>query len=552
MKIRHLAILLPLAAAALPAQATKPPADVPHVLVETVGPDGWRQRFGPTNLGSFLESPQGKALWEPRVMPVLGMWQQLVGDEQLFTAARERLLGYGGRIRIGMWFEGGSEANHVAIVLDGDGRTDLDALARDLRDVQYKTVPGEWSAQEIAGLKVEVRGENGDLLCAPVRDGDHLLLAMATSEDLAGALQRARALATAATGKPPLPNTPALRLQFDLATLVGRELGDETNRDRNWMRALGLGSLGTAAITIGTAGPHLMFEMSQQFTSDERGLFAGLFPASSAPSTLVAAVPAGSSSWKAGHFDLAALWRAIEQAIIASDSIAQAKTVDELRAEMREELGIDLLTDLLDHMGDDVLLTGALRDNDPEATLWSLTFRLRDEAKFQQGLQTMLPKLRPTLQREATDKHGDIEIHRYGNFLSYDLWMAVGNGVFVLAGGRGADEHVKAVLDGSKNLPKETAAESTLPKGFDGLRRFTPPGCNGLGVGDVGSVASLPSEMWLWALEEVLPIGFPGGAPKLDAEQREAILATLRQHQLDVLRTATGYADRTWRWRMFW
>jgi hypothetical protein len=551
MKIRHLAILLPLAAAAVPAQETKPPTAPPHVLIDTVGPDGWRMRLGPTNLGSFLESPQGKALWEPQVVPMLGMWQKLVGNDDMYTAARARLLGYSGRIRIGMWFEDDSKASHVAIVIDGDGRTDLDALAKDLRHIQYVTVPGEWSQQELAGAKVEVRGE-GDQLCAPLREGDHLLVAMATNEDLAVALQHARTLASGATGKPPLPNTPALQMQFDLATLVGRELGDEGSRDRNWMRALGLGSLGTAALTLGTAGPHVQFEMSQQFTSDDRGLFAGLFPAASMPPSLVRAVPAGSGSWKAGHFDVAATWRAIEQAIIASDAIAQAKTVDELRAEMREELGIDLLTDLLDHMSDDVLLTGALRDGDPEATMWSLTFGLRDAAKFQQGLTTMLPKLRPTLQREATEQHGDIEVHRYGNFLSYDLWMAVGNGVFVLAGGKGADAHLKAVLDGKKALPKEPAAALELPKGFEALRRFTPPGCNGFGMGDVGSVVSLPSEAWLWALDEVLPMGGPGRVGGLSAEQREEVLATLRQHQLDVLRTATGYADRTWRWRMFW
>ncbi len=36
---------------------------------DTVGPDGWRIRFAPTNLGSLLESEQGRALWQPGNAP---------------------------------------------------------------------------------------------------------------------------------------------------------------------------------------------------------------------------------------------------------------------------------------------------------------------------------------------------------------------------------------------------------------------------------------------------------------------------------------------------
>ena len=82
-----------------------PAAATPHVLIDTVGPDGWRSRFGPTNLGSMLESEQGRELWEPALAPYFAIWQELAGDDAGYSASRTRLLGYGGRIRMGLWFD---------------------------------------------------------------------------------------------------------------------------------------------------------------------------------------------------------------------------------------------------------------------------------------------------------------------------------------------------------------------------------------------------------------------------------------------------------------
>lgn len=552
--MKQLFLAVPLLLAAIPAQ-TAAPATAPHILIDSVGPDGWRMRLGPTNLGGLLESEKGRALWEPRVMPMLGMWQQLVGDEAVFEAARARLLGYGGRIRIGVWLptdagNRNSPANHVAIVLEGDGRTNLTTLAGDLRNLQSKMVPGEWQERDVAGVKRTVRTEGTNVMCEPMLEGDHLMIAMAADDDIAGAMLRAQAMAATSTGKPPAPNTPALRVQFDFASLVAMAFATSNASDQVWMRAFGLPSLGNGTFAISTAGPHVQVEVSQQFTSDDRGLFGAFFPATAAVPSLLQAIPTGKESWKVGHLDLNTLYTVIEKAVVESEKT----TAEEWRAEIAKEIGVDLQRDLLAHLTDDVLLTGTIPEGIAKDTTWSLTFRLRDTTAFDKSLQTMLPKAKPFLSREAEEKHGDIPVYRYGGVLGYDLWLSIGNGVCVVAGGRDAEELVGTVLDRAKALlaaPAAAAAATVMPKGFEALQRFVPPGLNGLGRGDVGSVVALPSDLWFEVLRMVLPLPRLGGEGP-DADQQEEILAMLRQHNLDVLRTATGYAERTWRWRMYW
>lgn len=565
MHIRSLVLALPLLAIALPAQTAAPavaPATAPHILLDTVGPDGWRVRLGPTNVGSMLESAQGRKLWEPRLVPMLGMWQQLVGDEAAFATTKARWLGYAGRVRIGIWLatDAGmrrSPIAHVAFVLDGDGRTDLDAMANDLRDLQQKSVPGEWEERDVAGTKLAVRRDRSDLLCAPLREGEHLLLAIAAeSDDLAPALQRARELATPATGKAPAPNTPALRVTFDFASIVATAMA-ASGSDAMWMKVLGLPSLGTHTMTVGTAGPHVQVELAQQFTSDDRGLFGALFPAAAGLPALLAAAPGDKDSWKAGHLDLDALYTAIEQAVVASERT----TAEEFRADVTKEIGVDLQRDVLAHLNDEVLMTGYVPEGIAKDTTWSLAFGVRDTAAFGKSLETMLPRAKPFLSREAEDKHGDIPVYRYGGMLGYDLWLSVGNGVFVIAGGRDAEDQVGFALDRGKTLAAApagapAAAPPTPPKGFENLQRFLPGGLNGLARGDVGSVVVLPTELWEMLIGAYGGFAFePFGANESDGdpeEQQQAVRTMLRTHSLDTLRTATGYTARTWRWRLFW
>jgi hypothetical protein len=546
MRIRSAWLLTLFGASALPSQTTAP-TPAPHVLVETVGPDGWRLRFGPTNLGSLLESEAGRRLWEPRVLPLLRAWQELLGDEAAFAESRGRILGYGGRIRLALWVDdksvGNQELAHAALLLDVDGRTDLTALAKDLRSLQAR-LPGEWAERDLGGAKIDVCSNDDEAMTAPVREGEHLLLAYARGDGLAEALGRARSRAADAQGKPPAPAAPALQVRIDLAAFVAMHRPSDED-DKAAMHQLGLDSLGAMTVTLGTAGPHVQLELAHQFTSDARGLFGAVFPASQGlPALAHLAVP-GANSWKAGHFDFAALWSAVEGARSAGGD----GTREELRAESVKELGIDVAADLLAHATDEALLLGSpLQDLDEvaEAT-WSLAVRLRDETAFAKGLTALLAKAKPFLMREDAEQHGEIELRRYGNMLGYDVWFAVGNGLFVMSAGRDAGAQLRALLDAKKAAV--TPAPTAAPADFGQLQRFLPPGLNGLGRGDLDSIVAMPQEWWLMLLDELTPLEKPEPA---EPEERDRFRALLKEHRLDTIRSATGYADRHWRLRLFW
>lgn len=538
---------------------TSPPAEKglqPHILIDTVGPDGWRMRLGPTNVGSLLESEKGRELWEPHLEPFFGLWQQLAGDAGAYAASRTRLLGYGGRVRVALWLDpttprhSKAPATCIAVVLDSDGRSDLGAIAKDLRATLYQAIPGEWADIEIDGTQITVRKNDDMSVTAPMLDGDQVIIA-ASDDDLAVALRRARALAASATEKIK-PNSPALRVRFDFGAILAATMDQENEKDRAMMKASGLDTIGTGTVTLSTAGPRLQLEYTQSFTDDDRGLFGALLPATaSIPSLLLAAPDSG--TWTVGHFDCLKLYESVLDALVAGDMTADGDPRDEIK----EELGIDPAKDLLAHMTDDVLFCLAEVDDFDEPfdrVSWTLAFRLKDEDAFRKGLFALIPKAKPFLQREAKETHGDVDVYRYGNMLGYDIWLAVGRSVFVLAGGRNAEDRMVEMLDRCVDLPAELPADRQLPKGFESLTRYLPPGCHGYSVGDARNVVSLPTGLWYEMLGIFTPLPNMGVTldPDEDAERREALDALLKEHRLDIARSATGYSNRTWRWRLYW
>lgn len=556
MKLRHSLPVLVLALVPLAAQ-TAVQAAAPHVLVEAVGPDGWRTRFAPTNVGSLLDSQAGRALWEPNVMPWFGMWQHLVGDEAAFAPVRGRMLGYGGRVRLAIWLGEGDLSHQgpfsVALVLDGDGHTDLSALAADVQQLQ-SGIEGQWDEQDLGGSKVRVLTNGGDAMTGPVVGEHAVVWAMASKEKLAASLAAARALAADADGKPPAPATPALRVVVDMPALVGlarAHHAQEGGGGDEWptAQALGVECLGPTTLTLTTAGPQVEFELAQAFAGAPSGVFAALFPPTGTLPALQHLLPKD-GSWKIGRFDLLALYDAIEKAAAVNDV-----DLDDARKEMRDDMGCDLRDDLLAHMTDELLFLGSpVRDSERLAeTGWALAWRLRDRAAFEKSLDIALAHAKPALSREATIEDGDAKLHRYGNMFGYDLWFAVGSDLFVIAGGADTEARLESLLHTENGVAPATATgEPTLPKGLASLRRHLPPGLNGLASGDLDSLTAIPAVWWLGMLREIVPFVNVGRDEEPDDDAAEQLRDLLRQHQLDTLRSATGHAERTWRWRLFW
>lgn len=550
--------LPPLSLAAQSAPATDAQPVAPHIVVETVGPDGWRARLGPTNVGSMLASEEGRGYWQPMTGTLLDAWQQLVGDEVQFTAARDRLLAHRGTLRLAARFHQGrrtrEQAAAFALVVDDDGRTDLQALAADLQRLLERGIPGEWSAATGTAKPLQVRAVDEGAITAPFVDGGRLVLAGGHVDDLATGLALADWLAARppTIGKP-APGSPALRIRFDLARLIADTSGRDADAEENAvLTALGFDSLGELQIDLAAAGPRLLLDTSLSFTSDERGLFGAFLPASVGVSSLARLLPERSSVYSVGRFDCHALATTILRVV---DAGVRGGGEKDARAEAKEELGIDLLDELTAHMTDDVLIVGSpFEDYDRmfEAT-WAIAFGLADDVKFRAGLDKLLPNAKPFLSPAETVQVGDVPLRRYGNFAQYDLWIGAGNGIFVVAGGRDGEARATGLLQAAA---QPTPAEPPALPAFRDLERHLPPGLNGLSLGDLDAIAGIPTHWWLDVLTEILPLTIGGAGPAMTEEEAEAAQERFRrllgEHGLTQIRSATGFADRRFHWRLFW
>ena len=350
------------------------------------------------------------------------------------------------------------------------------------------------------------------------------------------------------------PDSPTLKIDVALDAIFDETMGNTDDFTLHEMEVYGVNCLDDASFAIATAGPHVQVEYAQSFRGDERGIFAALMPATPAVSPLLTAVDQ-EKAYAVGRFDLLRIYDTILGLIGSTRDDGTA-----VRRQIEEDLGFDPGPGLLAHMTDEVMLSLPLTDSlnlfdRPQDTPWALTYRLRDVEAFKAGLKKLLPSFKPFFTRERTDMHGDIEIFRYGNMLSYDLWMAAGNGIFVFGGGSDAEERIIRTLDRCAQLPTTLPDDHAPPKGFAPLRRFLPPGLNGYTTGNLGSLANFPTWLWMDATSWLLPrppMGRTDFDPDEEAEQQQALARLLREHQLDLLRSATGYADRTWRWRFYW
>jgi hypothetical protein len=326
-------------------------------------------------------------------------------------------------------------------------------------------------------------------------------------------------------------------------------------------RELGIDSLGALDLAAAAAGPRLAFDLSLTFRGRDRGMFAGLLPEPAGLSPLLALVSADDPIWSAARLDLAAAARAAMQAAAVWSSQAPA----ELAADLRQQLGIDLVDDLLAHATGEIMwLTApgaaAHDDQPPGAADFALAIRLRDEAAFRQGFRTLLQHSRGFLTRLEDLPHDGATIWRCGGpFTASDCHVAIGAGMFCLAVGPRAVPRLRAWLDaaGAGALRGEPA----LPPEFAGAQRTTADGLRSAGRIDLGAALRLlaqrepsPLATLLRKLVEVpslLPAGDDADADGI-ADALQEVVAVLGNRKLAAIQCLAGHGDGRWWCRMLW
>ncbi|MGE3172593.1 MAG: hypothetical protein AB7O97_08185 [Planctomycetota bacterium] len=537
-----LVLLLPNAPAQDPPAPTAAPAAgaaTPLFELELAGPAVWRAQFAPTNLGSLLSSDSGRELWQPLTGRLeLVLRAAFAGDDDAWRAARARALDYAGALELRIFYDGSTASPQIELRLRPDGHTDLAALARDVAAVARRPDGADWIAAD-DDLPRRLPLQGGALLSEPCALGAGMLAVVADEADLPAALARARS-AEPPTGNPdPDPRKqPAMAARFDAAAATALFLARSDSAPA-W-RAAGLDALGTSTFELGTAGPHVRIDLEQQFTRDERGLFAVLFPASQGVPAIASLLPNPDFGWKAGRLDLAALVRPI-LAIAA----ARGQDREETERELRESLGGDEHTGLLSHFTDEYLLFGRLDaafDTDGNQITWGIAFRVRDSEAL---LAKMTAGRKGIGMTELSDDDlgGGYRVRRYGGW--FQTTAVSGPDLFAVIYGYEAETRAEELVAAARR--GNWTARTEPPQRARGVLPYAPPGLNGIAEGNVAAIV----------LQLGVAIGLLGelaGDFELPSLQGDDALPTdlLREHGLATTWTMTGYADQRWHFRALW
>lgn len=546
-------VAAPVAPAAPAAAST---VDAPHLRITTLGPQGWRIRLGPTNLGLLLDSEAGRALWGSYGDAMASAVGELFETPADWLAAQARFLGYDGTLHVAAWFDEEDAVNAglraAWLVAEGDGHTDMGKLAADLRVLQEQT-PGEWVDTKVGNATLRVRTSPFTSMSEARVVGGHLVVAVTRSQtESLDALHQATdaVIAKAATGRT-AAQKPPLVVSWAPQTMLAA-LGMSPDGQDVW-KLSGADGLREVTTTITSAGPHVVMEATARFADAPTGLFAALTAPRSSLPKIARALPAGAPTFRVGHFDFAAMWDFVVAAVAAESSTS----TDAMATEIAQELGIDLGDGFFRLLGDEVLMTTRpVEDPDrPVKSTWALAIGLKDGPRFATALTKLVDALKPNVTRLETETLAGVACSRYGNLLNYPLWLGAGARGFYLAGGSEAADELATLIAAVEAAPADDAAPTAIDAAFDGLRRALPAGLSGASRYDLQHGSVVYDALFEGLGSMLLGNPFFDGA-ELDRaamqEAKEAWLARLRANNLATLRTATGYADATWRFRLFW
>lgn len=509
------------------AQDPAPPAEPPLLelaRIECDGPAVWRRKFAPTNFGVMLASEAGAALWQPRTASFDAMVRRVFGDglDGLGTAAaRRRWLDYAGRIELVLWVNApgkkGTPVRPCSMVrLHGDERSDLDAMAADLRTLLRATADEPWRDAKAGDATWPVVELHGKHVASPRRTGDTIEVLLGDVADFPAAVKLAKAL------PPRRPDDSCLRIVIHGQAVADHFAAAEPEFAAEW-RGFGLHSLRDVEFGVGTAGPHVRLELAAEFAGDERGWFGALFPAAPAVPPLLHLVPQDGTAWKLGHFDWSALWRSLPA--------------------RKHEAGKDPHADFLAHLHTDYLLLGSPTLAEPDMCL---VWRTRDDAKAAAGFAAVQPLPASWFEKADGEPHDGITITKYTSSFP-QVHVAISRGVCVLAVGDDSRTRVVEVLERAKAKPS-----AELPAVWQPLLPHAPKGRNGLGEVDVHGLLKRQVPLLLGVLAFV-PTDLTRLVPYDDIETITSQLAELLDRfELRRLRTITGYHDGRWSFRAFW
>ena len=167
--------------------------------------------------------------------------------------------------------------------------------------------------------------------------------------------------------------------------------------------------------------------------------------------------------------------------------------------------------------------------------------RIRDHAKFADKWNAAREDLGFT--ELSSEEQDGFVVQRLGGLVA--ATAAYGPELLVIGYGRDVREQVDAWIAKAKD-GAWTTSKPAMPQG---LSRAAPDGCNGTAEGQVAMVLGqiVGSMGFVQSITGDTGQGFDWQQVDVEAVQQ-----LLKEHNLDIARSLTGYRDGWWRMRVFW
>ncbi len=533
--------------------AARPNTAEAVLVFEVDGPALLRSRFRTTNLGAMLAAKEADDLWSSILQPVRQLATSLgEGVPAQMDALFAVLKDHRGRVRIVVDLYAGENARgrwpelSATVIVEPDGRTDLEAIAKAARSL-LETMHVKKVELGDAKLRVAMIGRDLGLVLPRVIDGR---LIFTVSENIARSAELAYPARSAMTRLPKSLQKAGVAARLDFARVlpllkkdIPSWLFDESDA---FLDAFGLSSLVDVTLSVGTAGPRVQGEVTVGFGDGERGLLAAIFPSTGT-------LPAGDSlapsdeDWQSGHFDLMKLFTSFYELAAASPFGF------DLESSVNENMGVRFVEDLLAHMDGTYLELGSLMGRGDEEGGDSMryegpevcfAFGLKNAEAFAKSWKECAQTIE--LWDDDAVKFEGVDVHQGSlfGFSSESATWAIVEDQFVISYGEDRDtDWLKGILH--RRLAQKEAGGRALSAEWKRLLRYAPPGHNGSGELDV--IGLFRDVRWD-LLEE-----FTGPALNGMSESTLKELLPLMR-QFDVTRgvTMTGHDGWRWRYRVLW
>jgi hypothetical protein len=521
------------------AQTTATPSTAADpIRIELLGPAQWRTQFGPTNVGGLLASESASAMWNGFVAPFEGMVKGWLGlDDAAYAEARARMLDYGGAITMTFDLEGPEEG--IRIAFGPDGKTDLPTLCKDLTNLFANMSGAQWSEKD--GTPPMLQVGPGQFVSRPAIQGSDATdwtatFAISRDTGLVEAQKAAALLGAelhARRGEKAI--RPPFHLRFDVQAAMASAPGGQA---AGTSEMLGLEAMRELGLTIGTAGPQVQVQASMRFDGNDRGYFGILFPDVQGLPAIASLLPAGASMSKTGRCDFGAIDDIARKAVAASGGDAADFDESMPAAIFDEKKGV------LAHFTDEYALAStaaSLEDLEDGESDFVFAVRIRDHVAFAEKWKAARKDIGFT--ELSSEEQDGFVVQRLGGLVS--VTTALGPDLLVIGYGRNVREQIDAWIAKAK----DGAWTSSKPSMPQGLTRAAPDGCNGTAEGQVAMVLGQ-----VIGVTSMLPMVL--GDTGLDLNPQDididAVRQLLKEHNLDVARSLTGYRDGWWRMRVFW